>query len=465
MLTKLIKNSIFSFIFIFLLFFGINKVSAVSLSYNPLTTTTSFIENNPDNFLLLDMTYSSTTHFKVYLSNDRDTLFLYNDLRKNDSYVIPLDDLISENNLDFDLTNINLGIASHPSSIYDIVLFISNGQLPKWHFSGSTPYLDYYSNTLRVSYIFGGSDYIPYVSYLTNSDINQYGYWGPTSIQNGEINFTTNTQWNYLSNSIKQPTLVLPDIPVPDNGLNYDDLNSSGTIEEVEFTHNNITFTHLLKIKISDLYRSANSGYYKPYFLTYMSSISTGVESNFYITYDKTTNGKPNFPLSILFKENLGAIEKIANGSEEDPFSFEYYGNRLPECSIESSIPLSHTTYNDSPNFYNYLLIYPTWYCGYYGDTWEPTIWGNDYIYIYYNARLYNDLDTLEQDFENNPSNFEETNFFNYMVRSLDHFMGRIPSIFKLITIFFNSLPYEIRLMFIAVFTLIITLLIYKVIG
>ena len=134
----------------------------------------------------------------------------------------------------------------------------------------------------------------------------------------------------------------------------------------------------------------------------------------------------------------------------------------IQECKI-TKLPYQHNIYNDNTNYYNVLQLIPTNCTN--DFNYSLSDFRNDYIYVYYNARVYKDLSSLKEDYKTNNDNYENDSpesFVNSVSQALSYFLKPIKEIFKLVTYFFNNLPFQIRYMFMAIFVIGIILIVFK---
>lgn len=238
-------------------------------------------------------------------------------------------------------------------------------------------------------------------------------------------------------------------------------------VNDINYDVGGITYQNLIKIPISYLYNKDTLNF-KSYSLFFLSKSKEDPTSDFYITLLNENEGK-EIPLIVDFRENIKDIstyenEDIEQNTGSSGGANSSGGGRHDTFQIceKTSIPYQKTIYNDNTNYYNvlYLRLFD---CKYteklYLDDFSTT-----YIYVYYNARIYENLESIVNDYNTNKDNFENSDksFIDYIKTSLNYFIEPVREIFKLITYFFNGLPSIIRYMFITIFIISVILIIFK---
>lgn len=239
--------------------------------------------------------------------------------------------------------------------------------------------------------------------------------------------------------------------------------------------NNNLNYTHRLKIPIS-YFKNSSEGW-KNYKFYFMSKDIENKESNVYVTLEDNGSHTREFKFNVLLAENsnnlddLDMLNKKVNAESYDLYEKNYKYN-FENLKYYTKLPYYKTIVNDSPSNINLLVINTESLSNSYyldanqyheGKTLNISDFSTRYVVIYYNARLYEDNGTLGGYYEDvYNDNDIGLSFAEYIKSSINYFISPIKEIFKIISYFFNSLPYQIRYMLIAIFTLIVTLILFK---
>lgn len=324
-----------------------------------------------------------------------------------------------------------------------------------------------------------GNEYITSVKYSLNFSIfdtskYKYLYSLDKDINTSSLNPIIINE-NNLEVLISKNCVI--HIKILDNNDNYitsssfiiSGLSNSPPIVEKDVNYENggITYNNLIKIPIEYLYDSNNLKF-NSYNLFFLSKSKEDPTSDFYITLLNEKEGK-EIPLIVDFRENIKDISTYENEDIEQNTGSSGGANSsgggrhdtFQSCE-KTSIPYQKTIFNDNTNYYNVLHL-QLYNCKYTEKLYLKDF-STTYIYVYYNARIYEDLESIVNDYDTNRDNFENSDksFIDYIKTSLNYFIVPVREIFKLITYFFNGLPSIIRYMFITIFIISVILIIFK---
>lgn len=365
-----------------------------------------------------------------------------------------------------------------------------------------------YSNTLETKII--GVDLRTYINNF-NSDYTYYyrvnnGRW------NEIIEFNDDSNGTYFDYILKENgTLYLEARDY------YDDYITSATfttysIESMfslkengnyQFTDNNgleKNYTTKIKIPIKYFYDNDSRKFLNNYDFYFLSKSEDDSFSDFMITREDNGKNTLLFPINVFISENAKDTKSIPNliGKIGDLDRKAYLLNEkydYTELKSYTRLPYFYTVFNDSPEYINMIQINVSSLgeslvidrnernLSIYGDFIDFSSgahflnindFSTSYIVIYTNARIFDiDLTTNDSfsDFDNNYSLIYDSNnisddsyFFRSLSNALNWFLKPIQEIFKMITYWFNNIPFQLRYTFIVIFVFVVLLSILRMI-
>lgn len=320
-----------------------------------------------------------------------------------------------------------------------------------------------------------GNEYVSSIDFSISFNIfnDKYKYYYGYESNDITNEITENNKIINVDHNCNLYVKITKDEQVYYYSLTVTGIENNVTSEDVEFSHTGKDGTEkkynkLLKIPVSKFY-DTNTNTWKDYNLTFLSKEMNSVESNFYITLHSNKTSGIDLPLLVSFRENIdditvehSTIKDLADSINQDILN----GVDVAKSSVDnkcqiSNLPIEKDVFNDNSTYYNKIMFYVT-QCDFLKNKTLDDI-KNDYIYVYYNARIYESKSSLDKKYKDNPGEFTEANdFASFMMKSLNFFITPIQTIFRLITIFFNNLPYKVRYCIFACFVLVLTLAIFR---
>ena len=327
----------------------------------------------------------------------------------------------------------------------------------------------------NTSIDFNGNEYVSSIDFLISFNVfnEKYKYYYGYESDDITNEITENNKIINVDHNCNLYVKITKDDQVYYYSLTVTGIENNVTSEDVEFSHTGKDGTEkkynkLLKIPVSKFYDKKNNTW-KDYNLTFLSKEMNSVESNFYITLHSNKTSGIDLPLLVSFRENIdditvehSTIKDLADSINQDILN----GVDIAKSSVDnkcqiSNLPIEKDVFNDNSTYYNKIMFYVT-QCDFLKNKTLDDI-KNDYIYVYYNARIYESKSSLDKKYEDNPGEFTEANdFASFMMKSLNFFITPIQTIFRLITIFFNNLPYKVRYCIFACFVLVLALAIFR---
>ena len=419
--------------------------------------------NKEDIYLKAINESSSSKYFSVVIKQGYAYSYYSN------SYWKINDQILSDPNLYYSNSNIT---RTYPDTQNYKTLLLSSSDLIKLSFGNTlTPEINITKfGETSVNDAFGNEKIssITYNINFTTFNLNNYKYL--YSFNNKD--WTSISENDYKLLVKENGTFYVKVTDMNDNYITSATFTTTGIdgvppniINDVNFEKDGVTYNHLLKIPVKYLYNQKERKF-KDYSVYFLSKSKDDPNSEFYITLENEGEGK-ELPVIVNFYENIKDISQVIIDKGQTAGSSGNYhtsgGGRhdIGGTCDPSNLPYQTRIYNDNTNYYNILYLKFN-SCSDYEVSLSD--FSTTYVYVYYNARLYENLDSITKDYEDNPDNFESSdkNFVDYISTALNYFVVPVKEIIKLVTYFFNGMPPILRYMFITLFIVGIVLIVYQ---